>query len=348
MFMPVGTRAAVKSLRAADLALLRAQIVLSNTYHLYLRPGTDTIRRVGGLHRFMGWGRPILTDSGGFQIFSLKELRSIDEGGVEFKSHIDGSRHRFTPENVVDMQRAIGSDVAMVLDECAPADSSFDYHRQSMERSMRWARRSLERHRSLEMPYGHRQFLFGIVQGGTEPELRAASADALCAMGFDGYAIGGLAVGEPAETMYAVVEQTAGRLPRDQVRYLMGVGTPENLLENIARGIDLFDCVMPTRNARNGTLFTSRGRMNIRNARWRDDDDPIDPECDCETCLTSSRAYVRHLFNVDEITGLTLATIHNVRYYIRLMERVRIAITESRYTDFMNTTASRWKELDSE
>jgi len=348
MFMPVGTRGAVKALRSADLDPLGAQIVLSNTYHLYLRPGNATIRAIGGLHRFMQWDRPILTDSGGFQVFSLKELRTLDEAGVEFASHIDGSRHQFTPENVVETQRVIGSDIAMVLDECPPAMSSYDYHRASMERSMRWAARALARHRELDMPYGHRQFLFGIVQGGTHHDLRAASVDALRDLGFDGYAIGGLAVGEPTPVMYDVVERTAELLPVDQIRYLMGVGTPENLLECIDRGIDLFDCVMPTRNARNGALFTSLGRLNIRNGRWRHDPDPVDPECDCETCRTYSRAYLRHLFNVDEITGLTLATIHNTRFYLHLMEDAQQAIREGRFTLFRIATLAKWERQGSE
>lgn len=330
-FMPVGTRGAVKTLRSSDLEPLGAQIILGNTYHLYLRPGNPIMRQMGGLHRFMRWDGPILTDSGGFQVFSLKDLRTVTEEGVLFKSHIDGSRHQFTPESVVDTQRAIGADIAMVLDECPPALSSYEYHRQSMERSMRWAARGLARHREVEMPYGHRQSLFGIVQGGTHHDLRADSASALRDLGFDGYAIGGLAVGESTGVMYDVVERTAELLPDNQPRYLMGVGTPENLLESIARGVDMFDCVMPTRNARNGTLFTSFGRLNIRNGRWSDSSDPVDPECDCETCATYSRAYLRHLFNVDEITGLTLATIHNIRYYLRLMEEARVAITEGRF-----------------
>ncbi|HVZ40881.1 MAG TPA: tRNA guanosine(34) transglycosylase Tgt [Candidatus Kapabacteria bacterium] len=341
IFMPVGTRAAVKALRSRDLHELGAQIILGNTYHLFLRPGNEILRRAGGLHRFMGWERPILTDSGGFQVFSLQELRKMTEEGVEFQSHIDGTRHWFTAENVVDTQRAIGSDIAMVLDECPPALSSYDYHRDSMERSMRWARRAWEHHLRTPMPYGHRQALFGIVQGGTFADLRARSAELLMETGFDGYAIGGLAVGEPTETMYEVVSMVAPLLPSDQPRYLMGVGTPQNLLECIARGIDMFDCVMPTRNARNGTVFTWSGKVNLRNASLRDDWDPVDADCDCETCRNYSRGYIRHLFNVDEITGLVLATIHNVRFYLALMERARGEIRAGRYSTWMRETIER-------
>jgi queuine tRNA-ribosyltransferase len=336
IFMPVGTRAAVKSLRSDDVRALGAQIILGNNYHLYLRPGTDTLRAMGGLHRFMAWDRPILTDSGGFQVFSLKDLRKIDEDGVEFQSHIDGTRHQFTPENVVDMQRSIGSDIAMVLDECPPALSSREVLETSMRRSMRWARRARAHHLVTPNYYdGHRQELFGIIQGGTWSDLRRESADALMEIGFDGYAIGGLAVGEPTGTMYEVVENITPHLPVDQPRYLMGVGTPQNLLECIARGVDMFDCVMPTRNARNGTIFTSQGRLNIRNAVHREDPSPIDPECGCETCRNYSRAYVRHLFNVDEITAYVLATIHNLAYYLGLMGRAREQIRIGSYTPWM-------------
>jgi queuine tRNA-ribosyltransferase len=331
IFMPVGTRGAVKSLRSRDVVELGAQIILGNTYHLLLRPGTELLQKAGGLHRFMNWDRPILTDSGGFQVFSLQELRKMNEEGVEFQSHIDGSRHTFTPENVVDTQRAIGSDIAMVLDECPPALSSYDYHRDSMERSMRWARRARAHHDRTPVLYGHRQALFGIVQGGTHDDLRLRSAEALMEIGFDGYAIGGLAVGEPTDVMYRVVERVAPHLPADQPRYLMGVGTPQNLLECVARGIDMFDCVMPTRNARNGTVFTWTGKLNLRNAKHASDPSPLDPECACESCRNYSRAYLRHLFNVDEITGLVLATIHNLHFYLTLMEEARRQIRAGDY-----------------
>jgi queuine tRNA-ribosyltransferase len=347
VFMPVGTRAAVKTLRSSDLVALGAQIILGNTYHLLLRPGPATLRAAGGLHRFMSWSGPILTDSGGFQVFSLKDLRKLSEDGVDFQSHIDGTRHRFTPENVVDMQRAIGSDIMMVLDECPPAMSSYEHHRESMLRSMRWARRAAEHHGRTECYYGFYQNLFGIVQGGTHADLRRESAESLIETGFDGYAIGGLAVGEPTETMYEVVERIAPLLPADQPRYLMGVGTPQNLLECIARGIDMFDCVMPTRNARNGSIFTSRGRLNIRNAKHRDDLRPLDPDCACETCTSYSRAYVRHLFNVDEVTGLVLATIHNVRYYLALIERAREEIAAGSFTPWMRATLATLSGADS-
>ena len=336
VFMPVGTRGAVKALRSGDLYSLDPRIILGNTYHLYLRPGNDTMQAMGGLHKFMGWDRPILTDSGGFQVFSLQDLRKISEEGVEFKSHIDGSAHLFTPENVIATERIIGSDIAMVLDECPPALSDKQHHRDAMERSMRWAKRGADHHATLPFPYGHRQFLFGIAQGGTHKDLRTESVERLVEIGFDGYAIGGLAVGEATEEMYETTEHTAARMPADRPRYLMGVGTPQDLLECVARGVDMFDCVMPTRNARNGTIFTSLGKLNIRNAKHKEDQSPLDPNCSCETCTHYSRGYIRHMFNVDEITGLTLATIHNVHFYLHLMEAARQAIMEGRYMAWMN------------
>jgi len=345
--MPVGTRAAVKTLRSADLDGIGAQIILGNTYHLFLRPGNQILQELGGLHAFMNWDRPILTDSGGFQVFSLQDLCTVREDGVEFQSHLDGSRHRFTPENVVETQRIIGSDIAMVLDECPPALSSLEHHRQSMERSMRWAERAREHHERTPFLYGRRQSLFGIVQGGTDPDLRRQSAETLTGIGFDGYAIGGLAVGESTEVMYDVVERTAPLLPEDQPRYLMGVGTPQNLLECIARGIDMFDCVMPTRNARNGSAFTSRGKINLRNNAHRNDPGPIDPECSCETCRNYSRAYIRHLFNVDEITGYVLATIHNLSFYLTLMESARREIRSGTYTSWMRETLRAMERVPS-
>lgn len=335
VFMPVGTRGAVKALRSGDLYSLDPKIILGNTYHLYLRPGNDTMQAMGGLHKFMGWDRPILTDSGGFQVFSLQDLRKISEEGVEFKSHIDGSAHLFTPENVIETERIIGSDIAMVLDECPPALSDKGHHRDAMERSMRWAKRGAEHHATLPFPYGHRQFLFGIAQGGTHKDLRTESVERLVEIGFDGYAIGGLAVGEATEEMYETTQHTAARMPKDHPRYLMGVGTPQDLLECVARGVDMFDCVMPTRNARNGTIFTSVGKINIRNAKHKENSSPLDPDCTCETCTRYSRGYIRHMFNVDEITGLTLATIHNVHFYLRLMEAAREAIKEGRYMAWM-------------
>ena len=335
VFMPVGTRGAVKALRSDDLRQIDPKIILGNTYHLYLRPGNDILREMGGLHRFMNWGHSILTDSGGFQVFSLQDLRKISEEGVEFQSHIDGSSHLFTPENVIETQRIIGSDIAMVLDECPPAMSTREHHREAMERSMRWAKRAAEHHAVTPFLYHHRQFLFGIAQGGTHKDLRQESAEQLKAIGFDGYAIGGLAVGEETQEMYETVNFTTAHLPEERPRYLMGVGTPEDLLECVARGVDMFDCVMPTRNARNGTIFTSHGKLNIRNARHKTDSSPLDHDCSCETCMQYSRGYIRHLFNVDEITGLTLATIHNIHFYLRLMENARTAIEDGVYEGWM-------------
>ena len=347
VFMPVGTRGAVKALRTSDVVGLDPAIILGNTYHLYLRPGNEVLSALGGLHRFMGWDRSILTDSGGFQVFSLKDLRSITEEGVLFSSHLDGSRHLFTPENVIETERVIGSDIAMVLDECPPALSTKEHHRTAMERSMRWARRAAEHHARLDFPYGHRQFLFGIAQGGTHADLRRESAEALRDIGFDGYAIGGLAVGEERALTYETAELTAAHLPVERPRYLMGVGTPADILECVARGVDMFDCVMPTRNARNGTLFTSRGKVNLRNAKHRLSGEPIDAECGCEACAHYSRGYIRHLFNVDEITGLTLATIHNVHFYLELMRGVRGALARGDYSSWMRERLEAWKGVGS-
>ena len=334
VFMPVGTRGAVKGLRTSDLERLGPSIVLGNTYHLFLRPGLDLIGRLGGLHRMMSWSGALLTDSGGFQVFSLKDLASVSEDGVVFASHIDGSRHAFTPESVVDAQRIIGSDIAMVLDVCPPGQSDRATHREAMERSMRWARRAREHHDATASRYDHRQFLFGIAQGGTEQDLRRESVEELTSIGFDGYSIGGLAVGEEQSAMYDTVAFTAGLMPKDRPRYLMGVGTPGDLLESIARGVDMFDCVMPTRNARNGTIFTREGKLNIRNAKFSAETGPLDPECSCEVCTMYERGYIRHLVTVNEITGLVLTTIHNVHFYLQLMRDARRAILEDRYGTF--------------
>ena len=334
VFMPVGTRGAVKGLRTSDLERLGPSIVLGNTYHLFLRPGLELIGRLGGLHRMMSWSGALLTDSGGFQVFSLKDLASVSEDGVVFASHIDGSRHAFTPESVVDAQRIIGSDIAMVLDVCPPGQSDRATHREAMERSMRWARRAREHHGVTASRYDHRQFLFGIAQGGTEQDLRRESVEELTSIGFDGYAIGGLAVGEEQSAMYDTVAFTAGLMPKDRPRYLMGVGTPGDLLESIARGVDMFDCVMPTRNARNGTIFTRGGKLNIRNAKYGGESGPLDPGCSCEVCTTYERGYIRHLVTVNEITGLVLTTIHNVHFYLQLMRDARRAILEDRFGPF--------------
>jgi queuine tRNA-ribosyltransferase len=332
-FMPVGTRASVKAVTMRDLEDLGAAIVLGNTYHLFLRPGDELIARRGGLHRFMGWARPILTDSGGYQVYSLGDLRRVDEQGVRFRSHLDGSEHLLTPERAVDIQARLGSDVAMVLDECTGWPCGEDEARAAMERTARWARRNRDRMLALRgegvdgvLPTNPGQAQFGIVQGSTFPHLREESARLTVAVGFEGYAIGGLSVGEPVDLMYKVIEATAPHLPEDQPRYLMGTGMPDDLVEAVARGIDLFDCVLPTRNARNGQLLTRRGPMNIRNARFAEDDRPPDESCRCYTCRTHSRAYLRHLATVNEMTSATLNTLHNLHFYLDTMREIRQAI----------------------
>lgn len=340
-FMPVGTQGSVKAVAPRDLTSLGAEIILSNTYHLYLRPGCEVLRHAGGLHKFMGWSGPILTDSGGYQVFSLSDLRSIEHDGVEFRSHIDGSKHFFTPESVVDIQRSIGSDIMMVLDECPPFPSSYEYAKASNELTMRWAKRCQERVRVTEPLYGHQQALFAIVQGSSYPALRKASASELCGMEFEGYAIGGLAVGEPANQMYDTIAICNELLPPDKPRYLMGVGTPENLLESISLGVDMFDCVLPTRNGRNGTVFTGNGQMNLINARFQDDLAPLDESCACYTCMNFSRAYLRHLFKVKEILGLQLATTHNLHFYQWLMRAARQAITEHGFSAWKSERLSQ-------
>ena len=333
-FMPVGTQGSVKAIEQRELLDIGAQIILGNTYHLYLRPGTELLQAAGGLHKFIGWDKPILTDSGGYQVFSLNELRDIDEEGVTFRSHLDGSTHVFTPESVVQIQRQLGSDIMMVLDECAPFPCDVEYSRRSNAMTIRWAERCKIATEKQGALYGHSQALFGIVQGSIFPEIRTQSARDLVAIGFDGYAIGGLAVGEPADVMYHIVEVCESILPPDKPRYLMGVGTPENLLEAVARGVDMFDCVLPTRNARNAYLFTRSGDMNLRNAKFKTDLTPPDAECDCYTCRNFTRAYLRHLFQVKEILGLQLATLHNLTYYLRFMREARKAIQERRFSEW--------------
>jgi queuine tRNA-ribosyltransferase len=320
VFMPVGTQATVKTLSTADLLTCGASIVLCNTYHLYLRPGPELIRSFGGLHGFMSWSYPILTDSGGYQVFSLRELARVTEEGVTFQSHLDGSRHLLTPELAMAIQQALGADIRMSLDECTPYPATYDAARLSMERTCRWARRCLEAGRD------RHGGLFGIVQGSIYKPLRDLAAQTLVEAGFDGYAIGGLGVGEPREMMYDLVAHTAALLPSQRPRYLMGVGKPQDLLRCVRAGIDMFDCVLPTRNARNGFLFTSEGRVVIKNATYRTDERPVDPACDCYTCQHHSRAYLRHLFLAREILGLYLNTLHNVTYYLQLMQRIRHAI----------------------
>ncbi|OGU25774.1 MAG: tRNA guanosine(34) transglycosylase Tgt [Ignavibacteria bacterium GWA2_54_16] len=331
VFMPVGTQGSVKAIEHRELEGIGAGIILGNTYHLYLRPGADLIRAAGGLHNFIGWKRTILTDSGGYQVFSLNDLRTIEEKGVTFKSHLDGSVHVFTPETVVGIQRELGSDVMMVLDECAPFPCDREYASKSNELTVRWAERCKGEFERSKPLYGHSQALFGIVQGSIYPDLREQSVRSLVGMGFDGYAIGGLAVGESAGEMYRMLEITEPFLPREKPRYLMGVGTPVNLLEAVGRGIDMFDCVLPTRNGRNAYLFTRLGSLNLRNSKYKTDLTPPDAKCDCYTCTHFSRAYLRHLFLVREIVGLQLATIHNLSFYLWLMQQARAAVFEKRY-----------------
>jgi queuine tRNA-ribosyltransferase len=343
-FMPVGTQGAVKGVTHRDLESLGTQILLSNTYHLYLRPGDDLIARRGGLHRFIGWSKPILTDSGGYQVFSLAARRIIDEQGVHFRSHLDGSLHHLTPEKATDIQAQLGSDIAMVLDECLAHPGDIAAARESMERTARWARRSRDRFLLIYEERGRTPFpvtvtndgqaQFGIVQGSVFPELREESAAKTVEIGFEAYAIGGLSVGEPIDVMYDVVSRTAPCLPEDRPRYLMGTGTPEDLVESVARGIDLFDCVLPTRNARNGQLFTSAGRINIKNARYAEDDRPPDATCGCYTCRTCSRAYLRHLYVAGEIVAATLNTLHNLNFYLDALRRIRESIAFGRFESF--------------
>ncbi len=335
-FMPVGTQGSVKAVEPRELVEVGAEIILGNTYHLYLRPGTDILREAGGLHKFMSWERPILTDSGGYQVFSLAELRKIEEDGVRFRSHLDGSAHFFTPENVIATQRLIGSDIMMVLDECAPYPCEPEYAVSSSAMTLRWAERCREEFAGTAEEYGYRQSLFGIVQGSVFPDVREQSARALVELEFDGYAIGGLAVGEPTARMYEMIDLCNGILPVAKPRYLMGVGTPENLLEAIQRGVDMFDCVLPTRNGRNATLFTRHGPMNITNAKYKTEFRPVDDECGCYTCRTFTRAYLRHLFQAKEILGLQLASIHNLHFYQWLMRTAREQIARGTFALWKN------------
>jgi queuine tRNA-ribosyltransferase len=341
-FMPVGTQGAVKAIRHRDLEEIGTEIILGNTYHLFLRPGDELIARRGGLHRFIGWSRPMLTDSGGFQVFSLAARCVMTEEGADFRSHLDGTRHLLTPERAVEIQARLGSDIAMVLDECLEYPATRDVAAASMGRSVRWAARCRERLVRLRSGVADDgvivsnpgQAQFGIVQGSVFQDLRDESADATVAIGFEGYAIGGLSVGEPVDQMYAVAEATARRLPEAQPRYLMGAGTPEDLVECVARGIDMFDCVMPTRNARNGQLFTSDGRINIKNAKYAEDDRPLDPRCGCYTCRTHSRAYLRHLHMAGEMTAGALNTLHNLSFYLDTMKAIRNAIAFRTFSSF--------------
>ncbi|GAM08054.1 queuine tRNA-ribosyltransferase [Geobacter sp. OR-1] len=328
IFMPVGTQATVKAMTPDELLQVGAQIILGNTYHLYLRPGHELISRMGGLHSFMGWNGPILTDSGGFQVFSLGELRKITEEGVRFQSHLDGSYHMLTPERSIEVQEALGSDIMMCFDECPPSPADRNYVSRSLEMTTRWARRCRDARKRDDLA------LFGIVQGGIFEDLRARSAYELREISFDGYALGGVSVGEEKERMLDVMRFTAPYLPADAPRYVMGIGTPEDLVEGINAGYDMFDCVMPTRNARNGMLFTSFGRVNIKGAVYAEDSGPVDPECDCYVCRNFSRAYLRHLYRAGEILSSRLNTWHNLHFYLNLMAQARRAIGEGRFTDF--------------
>jgi queuine tRNA-ribosyltransferase len=323
IFMPVGTQGAVKAMEQRELVELDAKIILGNTYHLYLRPGNDLIKHFGGLHKFINWDRAMLTDSGGYQVFSLKDLRKITEEGVEFKSHIDGSKQFFSPESVIETQRILGSDFVMVLDECTPYPAEIDVAKKSMDRSIRWAKRCKDSFTGSEPMWGHKQFLFSIGQGSMYKDLRISYLKQVTDIGFDGYAIGGLSVGEPAEMMYEMTDISTNYLPQDAPRYLMGVGTPQNILECISLGIDMFDCVMPTRNARNGQLFTSRGKINIRNSKYKLSEDVIDEEISSYASNNFSLGYIRHLFMVNEILALQLATQHNIAYYLWLVKTAR-------------------------
>ena len=324
IFMPVGTVASVKGVHIKEVKEdIQAQIILGNTYHLYLRPGLDILEKAGGLHKFNGWDRPILTDSGGFQVFSLADNRKLTEEGAIFRSHIDGSKHFFTPENVVDIQRTIGADIMMAFDECTPGTADYKYAKNSMERTHRWLKRGLEQFDSTPDKYGYKQTFFPIVQGCVYPELRRESAKFIADQDREGNAIGGLAVGEPTEKMYEMIEVVNDILPKDRPRYLMGVGTPANLLEGIERGVDMFDCVMPTRNGRNGMLFTRNGIMNMKNKKWADDFSPIDPESDCFVNLQYSKAYLRHLFVSQELLAMQIASIHNLAFYLWLVKEAR-------------------------
>ena len=328
-FMPVGTQGTVKAMLPEALHEIGAQIILANTYHLYLRPGHNVIQQLGGLHKFMHWDRPILTDSGGFQVFSLGELRKITEAGAAFQSHIDGSKHLLTPELSIEIQLALGSDIVMVFDECIPHPAERSYVIDSTNRSARWAQRCRE-----VLPPNSKAALFGIVQGGMDLDLRRQSAEQLRQIGFEGYALGGLSVGEETSLMYDLMEYSLPLLPSDRPRYVMGVGTPENLLEGVVRGCDMFDCVMPTRNARNGVLFTSFGKVSIKQAQYRTDEQPLDPECQCYVCRNYSRAYLRHLYTSKEILASVLNTHHNLYYYQQLMAGIRNALVNGTFTEF--------------
>ncbi len=329
IFMPVGTAATVKAMRPEEVKELGAQIILSNTYHLYLRPGHEVVKAAGGLHKFMNWDKPILTDSGGFQVFSLGAMRKITEEGVEFRSHIDGSKHMLSPEKSMEVQNALGSDIIMAFDECAPYPADWHYVKDSLERTTRWLKRCKEYHKNTD-----KQALFGIMQGGMHKDLRKQSAEEIVDLDLPGYSIGGLSVGEPKEMMYDILDDCVDYLPKEKPRYLMGVGSPDCLFEGVERGIDMFDCVLPTRIARHGMAMTSQGRLNIKNAKFERDFTPLDHECDCYTCRNYSRAYLRHLFKADEMLSSMLMTNHNLHFLVRTMDGIRKSIEDDRFLEF--------------
>ncbi|MCK7511105.1 MAG: tRNA guanosine(34) transglycosylase Tgt [Desulfobacterales bacterium] len=329
-FMPVGTQGTVKSMLPEEIKNCGAEIILGNTYHLYLRPGHETIKKLGGLHRFMNWPDPILTDSGGFQVYSLGALRKITPDGVMFRSHIDGSKHFLSPQKAIEIQEALGADIMMCLDECTPYPATFSQTEESLNLTAKWADLCRQAKTSVD------QALFGIIQGGTYLDLRKQAVEQIVPLGFDGYALGGVSVGEPKEIMYEITDSITPLLPVNKPRYLMGVGTPEDIVFGVSRGIDMFDCVIPTRCARHGLLFTNSEKIVIKNSRWREDNNPLDETCDCYTCKNYSRAYLRHLYVAGEILAMVLNTIHNVRYYMRLMEQIRAALKEDRFLEFKN------------
>ena len=335
IFMPVGTVGSVKGVYHRDLKEdIQAQIILGNTYHLYLRPGLDTLKAAGGLHKFISWDRPILTDSGGFQVFSLTGIRKLTPDGCTFSSHIDGSRHTFTPENNVDTQRIIGADIMMALDECCPGDADYNYAKKSLKMTQSWLERYLKRFDETEPLYGYSQTVFPIIQGCVYPDLRKMAVEHAVSFDREGYAIGGLAVGESTETMYEIIEAVEPYMPKNKTRYLMGVGTPSNIIEAVARGVDFFDCVMPARNARHAKLFTWSGTMNLKNAKYERDERPIDEQCDCPVCRRYSRAYLRHLFKAEEMLAMRLSVMHNLYFYNQLTARIREALDEGRFAQF--------------
>ncbi len=349
IFMPVGTQASVKTLSSEDLKEIRAEMILGNTYHLYLRPGHQLVEKAGGLHKFMSWDRPILTDSGGFQVFSLNSLTKTSEEGVRFQSHLDGSYHLFTPEKVIEVQHALGADIIMVLDEPVLYPCSLEQAERANKLTLNWAERCRQAHKELEdKDFKHTQALFGIIQGSTYPELRKNSAEALVKLDFPGYAIGGLSLGEPKSTTFEMVDLCVSYIPEEKPRYLMGVGTPKDMVEAICLGIDMFDCVLPTRNARNASLFTRFGKLIIKNSEYADDFSPIDPECGCSVCRNYSRAYLRHLFNTGEISALRLATIHSLYFYMDLMRMAKEAILSGNFLEWKNDFLKKYQSNQKE